>query len=94
LIAAPGPINKKAVREYLDSGSFGTTETDYTGQILDAGSGLHFYNARYYDSTFGRFISADEIIPGTGDPSAFNRYSYTLNNPLKYTDPTGNHSDQ
>ena len=37
----------------------------------------------------GRFLSADSIVPGAGNPQAFNRYAYTLNNPVKYTDPTG-----
>ena len=36
-----------------------------------------------------RFISPDTIVPEPGNPQALNRYSYTLNNPLKYTDPTG-----
>jgi RHS repeat-associated protein len=69
----------------------GTIPTDklFTGQRLDA-TGLYYYNARYYDATIGRFISADTIIPYPSDPQSFNRYSYCRNNPLKYTDPTGN----
>jgi hypothetical protein len=46
-------------------------------------------NARYYDPGLGRFISADSIAPGKDNPQNRNRYSYTLNNPLIYTDPTG-----
>ncbi len=34
-------------------------------------------------------LQADTIIPEPGNPQALNRYSYVLNNPLKYTDPTG-----
>jgi hypothetical protein len=34
-------------------------------------------------------VSADSIVPGAGKPQALNRYAYTFNNPLKYTDPTG-----
>jgi hypothetical protein len=37
----------------------------------------------------GRFISADTVIPDFKNPQAWNKYSYVLNNPLKYTDPTG-----
>jgi hypothetical protein len=92
---------------------------------LDA-TGLYYYNARYYDATIGRFISADtyvqwsdgfdtvvsqltvNFIPqGLGtvnspqkncptttknitvNPQTLDRYSYVLNNPLKYTDPNG-----
>jgi RHS repeat-associated protein len=74
---------------------FGTTRsgsvpTDklFTGQRLD-GTGLYYYGARYYDPTIGRFISPDTIVPNPANPQSFNRYSYCLNNPLKYTDPSG-----
>jgi hypothetical protein len=45
--------------------------------------------ARWYDSDLGRFTQPDSIIPHPGNPQSFNRYSYVLNNPAKYTDPTG-----
>ncbi|MCD4739002.1 MAG: RHS repeat-associated core domain-containing protein [Anaerolineae bacterium] len=51
--------------------------------------GRYDHNARYYNPTLGRFISADTIVPNPGDPQSLNRYAYTLNNPLKYTDPSG-----
>ncbi|MDA8215417.1 MAG: DUF2380 domain-containing protein [Nitrospiraceae bacterium] len=62
----------------------------YTGQEEDPETGLYYYNARYYDPILGRFISADSIVQDPFDPQAFNRYSYTRNNPLIYIDPTGN----
>ncbi len=65
------------------------TSFNFTGQRKDSGSGLLFYNARWYDPVVGRFLQADTIVPQSGNPQALNRYSYTLNNPLKYTDPTG-----
>ena len=46
-------------------------------------------NARYYDTTLGRFVSADTIVPSAGNPQSLNRYSYVLNNPVKYVDPSG-----
>ena len=61
----------------------------FTGQRLDASTGLYFYNARYYDPGLGRFISADPVVPSPGDPQALNRYSYVRNNPIHRTDPTG-----
>jgi RHS repeat-associated protein len=64
------------------------TEKKFTGQRLDD-TGLYFYNARYYDAGIGRFISPDTIVPNPANPQSLNRYSYVLNNPLKYTDPTG-----
>ena len=71
--------------------SSGTTPTArrYTGQIEDAAIGLYFYNARYYDPLLGRFIQADTIIPNPANPQSLNRYAYTLNHPLRYTDPSG-----
>jgi len=36
-----------------------------------------------------RFVQADTIVPQPGNPQSLNRYAYTLNNPLKYTDPSG-----
>jgi len=54
-----------------------------------ATSGQAFYNARYYDSALGRFIQADTIVPSPANPQSLNRYAYVLNNPLRYTDPTG-----
>ena len=69
----------------------GTPPTDFgfTGQKRDASANLMYYGARYYDSALGRFISADTIVPAPTNPQSLNRYSYTLNNPIKYTDPDG-----
>jgi hypothetical protein len=41
----------------------------------------------------GRFISADTIVPNFANPQSLNRYSYCLNNPLKYIDPSGHLAD-
>ncbi|MFC2004929.1 RHS repeat-associated core domain-containing protein [Chloroflexota bacterium] len=68
-------------------GDLGTDKL-FTGQRLDD-TGLYYYNARYYDPTIGRFISPDTVIPSPTNPQAYNRYSYVLNNPLKYNDPSG-----
>lgn len=62
----------------------------YTGKELDSTTGLYYYEARYYDPTLGRFISADTIVPNPRDPQDLNRYTYVGNNPFRYTDPTGN----
>jgi len=68
----------------------GTVPTDklFTGQRLDDTS-LYYYGARYYDAEIGRFISSDTIVPNPTNPQALNRYTYALNNPLKYMDPNG-----
>jgi RHS repeat-associated protein len=121
-------------------GGVSATQRNYTGQYLD-GTGLLFYNARYYDPVLARFVSPDTVVPGAANgsldgvalksltvgfvepgfvaqlnaenqygpwfmlsdrerqqlgspmgptnPQALNRYSYGLNNPVKYTDPSG-----
>jgi RHS repeat-associated protein len=61
----------------------------YTGQEYDSESSLHYYNARYYDSSIRRFTQPDDIIQDWFSPQTINRYSYVQNNPLKYTDPSG-----
>ena len=53
-----------------------------------------YYWARFYDGALGRFTQPDTIVPEPGNPQALNRYSYVLNNPLRYTDPTGMFSEE
>jgi RHS repeat-associated protein len=68
----------------------GTTPTNYTyiGQYSYVNDfGLHFYNARWYDSSLGRFAQADSIVPS--GVQGWDRYAYTNNNPVRYTDPDG-----
>jgi RHS repeat-associated protein len=89
---------KLSDERYLPYGATrsGGVATDYqfTGQKLDTGTGLYYYGARYYDPVVGRFISADTVVPGAGNPQALNRYAYTMNNPVRYTDPSGHMADQ
>ena len=46
-------------------------------------------NGRIYDPTLGRFLQADPFIQAPMNSQNYNRYSYVLNNPLSYTDPSG-----
>ena len=48
-----------------------------------------YYGAHYYDPALMRFVQADTLVPDPANPQSLNRYAYVLNNPLKYTDPTG-----
>ncbi|KAF0107836.1 MAG: Nematicidal protein 2 [Anaerolineaceae bacterium] len=73
--------------------TIGLTDYGYTGQRdLDAqGSayslGLMDYQARFYSSLTGRFTQPDTFTPG--GPQGLNRFSYTGNNPISRTDPSG-----
>ena len=51
--------------------------------------GLINMNGRMYDPNLGRFISVDPYVQEPANLQNYNRYSYCLNNPLKYTDPSG-----
>jgi len=55
----------------------------YTGKDYDPATGLTFFNARWYSSELGRFITEDPIRDGV------NWFIYCNNNPMRYIDPTG-----
>ncbi len=61
----------------------------YTGHEHLAWYGLINMNARLYDAALGRFLSPDPYVQMPEFTQNFNRYSYCLNNPLKYNDETG-----
>ena len=64
---------------------------DFTGHIRDKATGLTYMQARYYDPVIGRFLAEDPVTMMDMDmhPGYFNRYAYTLNDPINLTDPTG-----
>jgi len=74
----------------------GTLNTDYrfTGQRSEEANlgSLYDFGGRFYAPVFGRFVSADSLVPRPGDPQSLNRYSYARNNPLIRVDPSG-HAD-
>jgi len=85
---------QNASRTYYAYGSTrtssGTLQTDrtYTGQKSD-GTGLLYYNARFYDPALGTFLSPDTLVPDAGRVVDYNRFLYVRGNPLRYSDPTG-----
>ncbi|MFY9620738.1 MAG: RHS repeat-associated core domain-containing protein, partial [Pyrinomonadaceae bacterium] len=63
----------------------------FTGYERDLETGLDFAQARYYASLQGRFTSPDPENAGVNAnvPQSWNGYSYTGNNPIISTDPSG-----
>jgi RHS repeat-associated protein len=71
------------------SGGSSLTSINFTGQRLDADSGLMYYGARFYDPILSHFVSPDIAAPDKTDLLSRHRYSYVQNNPVRYNDPTG-----
>ncbi|EPJ47149.1 MAG: hypothetical protein OFPII_15000 [Osedax symbiont Rs1] len=65
------------------------TNKGFTGHESIQEVGLIHMNGRVYDPVLARFMSADVFIQRPWLSQSFNRYSYVMNNPMKYTDPTG-----
>ena len=61
----------------------------YTGHEMLNDFDIINMNGRLYDPVLGRFLSPDNFVQMPDNAQSYNRYSYCLNNPLKYTDPSG-----
>jgi RHS repeat-associated protein len=72
---------------------YGATGSDsklrFTGQQKDANTGLYYLFRRFYDPEVGRFLGQDRILGHLTVLQSLVRYAYTVNNPLRYVDPTG-----
>ena len=64
-------------------------ERGFTSHTVDYDTDLTYMQQRYYDPTIGRFLSVDPVGIRTEQVPSLNRYGYAYNNPLRYTDPTG-----
>jgi len=65
------------------------TNRGYTGhEHIDHVRLIHM-NGRVQDPLIGQMLSADPLIGDLMNPQSLNRYSYVMNNPLAFTDPTG-----
>ena len=62
----------------------------YTGHVYEESTGLYYAKARYYDARIGRFVSEDSYRGEANDPASLNLYGYVKNNPIMYSDPSGN----
>ncbi|MFT3768646.1 MAG: FG-GAP-like repeat-containing protein [Minicystis sp.] len=65
------------------------TTKGFTGHEGDEELGLVNMKGRVYDPKLGRFLTPDPIVSAPYFGQSWNPYSYVLNNPLKYVDPSG-----
>lgn len=69
----------------------------FTGHERDFGNNIYelhenyldYMHARYYEAREGRFLEVDPVLGSPFLSQSWNRYSYTRNNPMRYTDPDG-----
>lgn len=82
------PILEKQSTDLFSLARFITPRGFTNHEHLD-NVGLIHMNGRVYDPEIARFVSADPFIKNLSNLQNYNRYSYALNNPLRYTDPSG-----
>ena len=70
--------------DHRDITNHGFTDHEHIGS-----AGLIHMNGRVYEPNLGRFLSPDPFVQDTTNLQNLNRYSYVLNSPLRYVDPTG-----
>ena len=61
----------------------------YTGHEMLDEVGIIHMNGRTYDAEIGRFMQADPVVQDPDNGQNLNRYTYVLNSPMSYTDPSG-----
>lgn len=81
---ATGFLAATAVKGYLP-----VTQRGYTGHEMLPNLDVIHMNGRIYDPTIARFLQADPMVQAPTNLQNLNRYSYVLNNPMSYTDPSG-----
>ena len=61
----------------------------YAGEYLDSETGLYYLRARYYDTYTCRFTTEDSYWGEDNNPLSLNLYTYCMNDPIQYVDPSG-----
>jgi RHS repeat-associated protein len=76
----------------LNSTDSGVTTIEFTGDEYDTETGVEHTQFRQYAPAQGRWLTPDPAGFSAVDPTnpqSWNRYTYALNNPLRFLDPSG-----
>ncbi|WUQ26993.1 polymorphic toxin-type HINT domain-containing protein [Streptomyces sp. NBC_00239] len=91
-VSAGQPITRRAFKPYGEvrgsKPAAWPNKRSFLGVGVDDPTGLTHIGAREYDSSSGRFISADPVM-NIASPLQMNGYAYADNNPVTHSDPTG-----
>ena len=88
-------VSQRAYYPYgalLASAGGDDTRLGFNGKIEDV-TGLYYYGARHYNPDLGRFLQPDSTVADVLNPQTFNRYAYSLDNPVTLVDPTGHSAE-
>jgi RHS repeat-associated protein len=77
----------------LTSSGSASSVFGYTGEQVDASTGLVYLRARYYQSGTGQFLSRDPFPGFTQRPATLHPYAYVTGNPVNQVDPSGYNGD-
>lgn len=78
-------------RNYFDIMSRGFTSHEHLTRRTDYSKHLHIINmnGRIYDPMLGQFMQADNFVSDPSSSQGYNRFTYVYNNPLSFSDPSG-----
>lgn len=85
-----GAASRMNYHPWGESGSAVSGTRLFNGRTFDLGTGFYDYGARIYSPELARFLSPDLAWAAPSNPQSSNPYAYVLNNPYKYSDPSGN----
>jgi RHS repeat-associated protein len=69
--------------------AWGVPPEHFAGETSDSEAQQAYFHAREFQNRTGRFTAVDPVFDGISEPQRWNRYAYALNNPVRFTDPSG-----
>lgn len=83
------PFGDNEDTNFIDTQKALITGFGFDGEWKDS-TGLYYLRARYYDPNAGVFLSEDSVSGDIESAISLNGYSFVENDPVNYTDPSGN----